>query len=94
MTMLIIRHVWVYNSHDKNGQPFLATFVSPDKNGVHLDTIATPFDYITSRGDVRYFICSEVLITREKAIEISRKLYDEEFSIESMNRRKSMKVRR
>jgi hypothetical protein len=92
MPKLIFRHVWVYTAHDPSGRPFLATLVSPDKNGVHLNTIATPYDYITSRGEVRYFICSENELTREKAIEVSQTLYEAEFSIENIRLRRNMRI--
>lgn len=93
MNKLIFRHVWVYTAHDPSGQPFLATLVSPEKDGVHLNTIATPYDYITSRGDVRYFICSENELTMAMAIKVSQTLYEAEFSLQNIRLFRNMKGR-
>jgi hypothetical protein len=86
------RYVWVYINVDrKTSEVELTSFVSPDKHGEHLDTIATPFYYRLVRNGVRYNVSCQIQLSEKTAIRIAGTLYDAEFEIAPQMR---MKVRR
>lgn len=88
------RYAWVCVCPDEaSGSVGINTFVSPDRNAVHLDTIPTPFKYQLTRNDVRYYLSSEVQLSQNLAIRIAGQLYDAEFILAPQMKMKANKRR-
>ena len=88
--MIKTRFAWSYKTRTSDGDVFLAVFSSPSHDAPKLD-IPTPYRYVLTRNEVSYVLCSTHQLTREKAVEIAGKLYEDEFVL-APDRLKKMPV--